>query len=131
MDQELLVKEQVEAALRFLREFSKYAPIKSAAWLRETDSGRWYLYVVSDSITDQNVDVAYGEVLRIAGALEKPRIDPFRVRIIAGNSSVADRILEIQQRHETGTTPAPWQPLEPLGAEDAHVYDMPVDIQGI
>ena len=72
MDHEPLVTEQIEAAAAFLREFDKYAPVRVAFWLKESDRQYWHLYVASDEITDDNFDLAYGEVIRIAGELRSP-----------------------------------------------------------
>ena len=72
MDHEPLVKEQIDAGARFLREFDKYAPVRVAFWLKESDRQYWHLYVASDEITDDNFDLAYGEVIRIAGELRSP-----------------------------------------------------------
>ncbi len=82
MDQGSLVKEQIVTGTRFLREFGRYAPVVVAFWLKDSESGRWALYVASDRVNDTNFDVAYGEVLRIAGEMKDPNFDPFQVRLL-------------------------------------------------
>ena len=66
----------IDAGARFLGEFEKYNPVQNAFWLKESDEGEWSLYVASDKITDDNFDVAYGEVLRIAGEFATPSSTP-------------------------------------------------------
>jgi hypothetical protein len=61
-----LVDEQIEVGAQFLSEFCKYRPVQSAFWYKDSDEGEWYLYVASDQITDDNFDVAYEEVGRVA-----------------------------------------------------------------
>jgi hypothetical protein len=39
-------------------------PARSTFWLKESDGRLWHLYVVSDEITDENNDQAYGKVIR-------------------------------------------------------------------
>ncbi len=82
MDQGSLVKEQFDVGARFLREFGRYAPIVVAFWLRDSENGRWALYVASDRVSDTNRDLAYGEIIRIAGEMKNPNFDPFQVRLL-------------------------------------------------
>ena len=79
MDQGPLVTEQINAGARFLGAFQKYLPVQAAFWLKDSEEDAWSLYVASDQITDDNFDVAYGEVVQIAGALQDPWFDPFQV----------------------------------------------------
>src|SRR6266478_3627922 len=99
MDQGPLVIEQIDAGARFLGEFQKYLPIQTAFWLKEADEGAWNLYVVSDQITDDNFDVAYGEVVRIAGHLQDPWFDPFQVKLLGVDDPLAQAALDVQQRY--------------------------------
>ena len=57
------------------------------------------LYVASDQISDQNFDVAYGEVLRLAGKMQDPDFDAFRVKLIGGDNPLARAALDIYQRY--------------------------------
>jgi hypothetical protein len=82
MDQGPLVKDRIDAGNRFLREFDKFAPVVGAFWVKGDENGRWDLYVVSDGINETNYDLAYGEVIRIAGEMKDRDFDPFRVRLV-------------------------------------------------
>ena len=46
---------------------AKYKPLQAAFWLKESEEGQWFLYLVSDQIDDTNFDQAYGEVHRLLG----------------------------------------------------------------
>lgn len=99
MDPGALVREQIEVAARFLEEFHQYAPIRAAAWFKDAEEGRWDLYIVSDEITDTNLDVAYGEVARIARHLRDPWFDPFRIKLISKDDPVARSLRDVVQRY--------------------------------
>jgi hypothetical protein len=122
MDQDALVREQIDAGRRFLDAFGQLEPVKFAAWLREVESGRWYLYVISDSINDQDVPRAYDYVVQIVKKMSIPRLDPFRIRIVGANTARASQVLGLQQLAATTTTPAPWHQTAVSGIDDAHVY---------
>jgi hypothetical protein len=98
MDQGPLVIEQIDAGANFLREFGKKATVLAAFWLKASEEGLWYLYVASDEFSDKNLDVAYGEVLRVAGEMRNPYFDPFQVKLIKGDHPLAKAALEILQR---------------------------------
>jgi hypothetical protein len=93
MDHGPLVKEQIDGGSRFLREFDKYAPVVLAFWLKESGNGRWVLYVASDGIDDANYDLAYSEIIRIAGEIKEPSFDPFRVRLLRMNDPMVKSAL--------------------------------------
>jgi hypothetical protein len=84
MDQELLVREQIDAGLRFLNELDKSLPVKTAFWVKASEDERWYLYVASDKVTDSNIGRCYGDVLRVTRdeaarfPLSPFQIDPIR-----------------------------------------------------
>jgi hypothetical protein len=99
MDQEPLVIEQIDAGRRFLDEFEKSYPVRSAFWVKASEDSDWYLHIASDRINDHNFDVAYGEVLRLAGDLQDPNFDPFRVKLIRGDDPLARAASEIYRRH--------------------------------
>ena len=132
MDQVPLVIEQIEAGTKFLGEFQKNLPIQAALWLKETEEVESSLYVVSDQITDDNFDVAYGEVLRIAGQLRDPWFDPFQVKLIGTNDPLADAVLDVQRRFP-GRTPTRFRSkiFGGVSADEVYVYPslMPVPTQ--
>ena len=82
MDQGSLVREQIDAGATFLHEFDKVAHVVLAFWLKESEDGRWVLYVAPCGVNDANFDVAYGEVLRIAGEMKDPNLDVFQIRLL-------------------------------------------------
>ena len=118
-----------QAGKRFLREFQNYIPIQSAFWLKEGDEGEWSLYVASDHVTDDNFDVHYGEVLRIAGQLRDPLFDPFQVKLIGADNPLAKAALDISRRF-----PSPvanrfrGRVFGGLPVEEVYVYPSPIAV---
>jgi hypothetical protein len=105
MDQGPLVTEQIEAGARFLAEFQNQYPVQAAFWLKDSEHGNWSLYVASEQITDDNFDLAYGEVVRIAGELKDPWFDLFQVRVIGAEGPLAKAAAALQHRYP-GRLPA-------------------------
>jgi hypothetical protein len=129
MDQVPLVIDQIDAGTKFLNEFQKYCPIQVAFWLKETEEGDWSLYVASDQITEDNFDVAYGEVVRIAGQLRDPWFDPFQVKLIEATESLAQAALEIQRRFP-GRMPTSFhgKTFGGLSVDEVYIYPSPVPV---
>jgi len=105
MDQEPLVTEQIEAGRKFIEEFDKYRPVQAAFWLKATEDSGWYLYVASDQITDENFDVAYGEVARASRSIRDPNLDLFRVKVVGVDDPRDKAALDVYQQY-SGRAPA-------------------------
>jgi hypothetical protein len=99
MGHELLVTEQIEAGADFLRDFNDYVPISVACWLNPAGSDNLFLYIASDEIDDSNIDVAYGEVLRILGAKRSQWLDPFQVKLLNSSDPIASDAIQIRDRY--------------------------------
>jgi hypothetical protein len=129
MDQGPLVSEQIEAGARFLREFQKYVPVQTAFWLKESESGEWYLYVASDRITDDNFDVAYGEVARIAGAIHDPWFDPFQIKVIGTDDPLAKGVEDLLRLYP-GRRPARFRDttLGGVSVDEVYIYPSPLPV---
>lgn len=129
MDQGPLVIDQFDSGAKFLREFQKYVPVKAAFWLKESTEDEWILYVASDQITDDNFDVAYGEVLRIAGQMHDPLFNPFHVQLIGGNDPLAKAALEINRRYPGPVaTRFHGKVFGGLPVEEVYIYPSPIPV---
>ncbi len=129
MDQGPLVTEQIDAAARFLGEFQKCYPVQAAFWVKDSDDGNWRLFVASDQITDDNFDVAYGEVGRVACDLNDPCFDMFQVKVVGVDDPLAQVALAIRRRYP-GRSPT-WfngNTFNGLGVEQAYVYPSPLPV---
>jgi hypothetical protein len=123
MDQEPLVNEQIEAGRKFIDEFDKYIPVRAAFWLKAGEDSGWYLHVASDQITDENIDVAYGDVAKAFRTVDDPNLDVFQVKLISTNDPFARAALDLYERskarvpiHIRGRS------FGGMGVEGAYVY---------
>ena len=129
MDQNPLVIDQTDAGTRFLAEFQKYLPVRAAFWLKESGESGWSLYVASDHITDDNFDVAYGEVLRIAGEIRDPHFDPFQVKLIGLDDPLAKAALDIHRRYPGPVaTRFHGKTFGGLPVEEVYIYPSPIPV---
>jgi hypothetical protein len=99
MDQGPLVIEAIDVGAELVRRLDKSVPVQAAFWVKDSEEGQWYLYIASDQIDDKNLDVAYGEVLRLAGQMASPYLDPFQVKLIPTSDSLAQAALDIHRRY--------------------------------
>jgi hypothetical protein len=124
MDKGPLVNEEVAAAERFLVEFNKSYPVQVAFWLKDGDTENWFLHVVSDQITDENFDVAYGEVVRIDGERPDPWFDCLRVKVLGEDEPLAKAVKELRRRYPLDK-PARFFKETIDGIEAAEIYVYP------
>jgi hypothetical protein len=129
MGQSALVIDQFDAGAKFLGEFQKYYAVTVAFWLKESDDSEWYLYVASDQITDDNFDVAYGEVGQIAAQLRDPLFDPFRVKLLGADDPLAKAALDIRGRYPgTVATRFHGKVFGGLPVEEVYIYPSPIPV---
>jgi hypothetical protein len=123
----LLGHQPSEAGARFLSEFHKYAPLQTAFWLKDSEESEPWLYVVSHQITDDNFDVAYGEVGRIALAIQDPWFDSFRVKLIRVDDTLAKAAADLRRRYPTRTpVHLHAQRLDGVIADEVYLYPSPI-----
>ena len=127
MDQGPLVIEEIDAGAELAREFDKYEHVKAAFWIKATDDTNRYLYIASDQINDTNFTLAYREVLRLAGRLRSPYLDPFRVKVINAEAPLAKAAVEIHDRFP-GSTAIRFggKSFGGISAEDVYIYPTPL-----
>lgn len=131
MDYEPLVTEQIEAGAVFLREFDKFAPVRVAFWLKESERRYWHLCVASDEITDDNLDQAYREVIRIGAELRDPWFDPLRVKVIGSDDTLAKAALTRQRPYPGRTLPRVYDTLfGDVMADEVYIYPLPIPATG-
>ncbi len=105
MDQGPLVIEEVDAGKRLVRRFHELIPVKATFWLKDSEEGRWHLYIASDEIKDENIGDSYGKLSRVARELSRVAdemssffLDPFLVKLIPADDPLAQAALDINRR---------------------------------
>jgi hypothetical protein len=99
MDSSPLVSEQIEVGAEFLSGFCQYYPVQAAFWLKDSDEGRWRLYVALEQLTDENFDVVDDAVIRVARQIHDPWFNGFQVKVIGTDDPLAKIALDLQQRY--------------------------------
>lgn len=123
MDQGPLVIEATDAGAELVRRLNKFATVEAAFWAKASEESRWYLYIASDQLNDANMDVAYGEVLRLAEEMANPHFDPFHVNLITTSDPLARAALDLLRRYP-GLMPARLGATNfgGLSVEDVYLY---------
>lgn len=127
MDQGPLVIDEIEAGAELAREFGNYEPLKVAFWLKESDDEHRYLYLASERIDANNIDVAYGEVLRLTSKMHSPYLNPFRVKLINAEDPLAKAAVEINRRYPGRmATRFGGKTFGGISVDDVYVYPSPL-----
>lgn len=99
MDKATLVNEQIDAGREFAEEFNKYQVVDVFFWLNPAESSEWELYLASPAINDSNMDLAYGEVLKLVGSGKQMWLDAFQIKLLSSDDALAMKAREIRDRH--------------------------------
>jgi hypothetical protein len=127
MDYVPLVTEEIEAGTRFLAELDKRIPVRTAIWLREDEGFRWYLYVASDRIGDEDIRVHYREVGRVIREMDDPNFGPLRVKLIGTDHPFAQAALDVQQRYP-GKSARFRDTFGGRPVEEVYIYPLPLPV---
>jgi hypothetical protein len=96
VDQEPLVREEIDAARKVLDELRKRMPVAATFWLK-ADEGSWELYIATDRVK-KGLGPVYDVVNQAADEVDDPNFDPFRVKLIAPRHPLARAAQEVYQR---------------------------------
>jgi hypothetical protein len=99
MDTNPLVIEEIDAGAELIRRFQEFMPVDAAFWLNPSEEGRWALYIVSPQMDVTNFDLGFAEILRLVHEMHTPYIDPFQVRLIGSDDSLATAAVEMSQKY--------------------------------
>ncbi len=123
MDKGPLVDEEIAAAACFLGEFTKSYPVQFAFWLKEGEHHNWKLYIVSEQITDENFDEAYGEVVRITGEIRDPWFNGMQVSVLGVDERLAKAVAELRRRYPADKLARFFgETVDGIEAEEIYVY---------
>jgi len=131
MDQGPLVIEEIDAGAELARQFDKYEPIEVAFWLKASDDEHRFLYIASERINGSNIDTGYGEVLRLAGKINSPFLDAFRVKLVNVDDQLAKAAVEVNHRFPGRmATRFGGKSFGGLPVDDVYVYPSPLPAAG-
>src|SRR5204863_7247485 len=84
MDQTPLVEGQITEGQKLIdRLIEEGVPVRAAAWVTESDSGRWYLYLVTPLVSDEGgKGPAYLRIREVRQTMpESVWIGPFQIKV--------------------------------------------------
>jgi hypothetical protein len=102
MDQAVLVESQVSDGQKILDWLAaEGVPVTAASWVKEGDSGRWRLYLVTPLVgEDGALKAAYRRVnSAIEGMGPLAWVDPFSIKLLGAHDPIAKGVLALRDRH--------------------------------
>jgi hypothetical protein len=126
MDQATLVDGQIEEGRKLIdRLIGEGFPVTAAAWVKESESGRWYLYLATPLVPPQGgTREAYRRLNAVRRQMPPPFwIGPFQVKVVGSGSPLAEAVQELHRRYP-GNRLIPFEgpQLGGLSIEGAYVY---------
>jgi hypothetical protein len=127
MDQAALVEMQVRDGQRLVERLAREGvAVTAAAWVKETESGQWYLYLATPLVSEDGAKrAAYRRVNAVIREMQPEgfELDPFVIKVIRPHDPTATDILA-HGGSRAGRT-ATWFQGSRLGAlavEAAYIY---------
>jgi hypothetical protein len=130
MAQTALVETQIKEGQRLIDRLAQEGvPVTAAAWIKESDSGDWYLYLVTTLVSEgSGKKPAYHRVNTVIRAMQGDgfEMDPFAKKVIGPHDPIA-RDLLAHPLGRAGRSPTPFQGsrLGDLAVEEAYIYPRP------
>jgi hypothetical protein len=130
MAQATLVEMQINEGQRLIdRLVQEGVDVTAAAWVKESESGDWYLYLVTPLVgADGATRPAYHRVNTVIREMQKEGfgMDPFAKKVIGPHDPIA-RDMVANRGGRPGGPPTPFRGsrLGDLGVEEAYIYPPP------
>ncbi len=132
MAQATLVEMQIQDGHRLLERLTQEGVVvAAAAWVRETESGDWYLYLATPLVGEDGATLpAYRRVNALIREMEKDGfgMDPFEIKVIGPHDPIANDIVAHRgNRPPKYLTRFQGHRLGELAVEEAFIYPRSVD----
>jgi hypothetical protein len=130
MDPDTLVSPPFDEGQKLIEELSQRGfPVTAAFWIKASENGKWYFYIVSPAVDDEGLAQAYRRLHPLVWALpQRFRIDPLAIKLIGPANPIAQDVLAI---HARGSGPRGgrirWggKRVGHVSIEDAYLYPLP------
>jgi hypothetical protein len=126
MDQETLVGELIDDGKRFLeRLVAEGMPVTAGFWVKETENGRWYLYIATPLVPEDGGTLeAYGWIVDVFRQMPEPfGLEPDRIRAVSPSSPVGEAVVDLLKRYPgRGPIRYPGYRLGDVSVEAAYIY---------
>jgi hypothetical protein len=130
VDTTTLVSDLIEDGRRIIEQLPQDGfEVTAAFWLKKSEDGQWYFYVVSSAAENERLNDAYARLFTLIRQMPGPHwIDPLEVRLIGPSNPMARDVLAIQSRAPgSNTSPIRWDGnlLGNVSIEGAYLYPLP------
>jgi hypothetical protein len=96
MDQDTVVMGQIDGGKSLIESLRDVGfDVRTAFWARPTDDEKWFLYLASPVVDAKGLQAAYGVVHRVIRQKPELWIDPFEVRVLGENDTLAVAAREV------------------------------------
>ena len=121
-----MVDPQIQDGRRLLERLgAEGIPVAAAAWVKESEGGPWYLYIVTPLVTEDSGSLpVYRRLIPVIRQMPQPFwVDPMDFKVVAPDSAVGKAIRDIAGRRP-GPVPLPYGSarLGGLSIDGAYVY---------
>jgi hypothetical protein len=132
MAQAALVEMQIKEGQTLLERLAhEGVVVTSAAWVKESDGGDWYLYLATPLVGKNRAkDAAYGRVNAVLREMEEEgfRMDPFDKKVIGPDDPIAKDMAAHRKAHPGGPpTPFRGSRLGEMYVDEAYIYPPPAN----
>jgi hypothetical protein len=130
MDKTTLVEGQIDDGQKLIARLAENGiAVTAASWMKESDGGRWYLYLATPLVSDdEGTRPAYRRINAVIRALPEPLgFSPFQIKAVGSAGAIAQAIEDFQRRHPV-RYPLPYggPSLGGVSIDAAYVYPAPV-----
>jgi hypothetical protein len=130
MDTCTLVESLIKGGQKLIEELRQRGfDVAAAFWLRASENGKWYFYIVSPVVDAEGAVNAYRRLHPLVWAMPQPfSIDPLEIKLIGPKNPIAQDVLRIQSRPTAARGYSIGWPGKMLGnvyVDEAYLYPLP------
>jgi hypothetical protein len=131
MDTDTLVENLLDDGRNLVEELPRHGfEVSAAVWLKASENGKWYFYIVSPLVDTEGLIGAYRRLHPLVRARPQPFwIDPLEIRLIGPNNPIARDVLAgLRRIPGPRVSPIRWSGtwLGNVSIEGAYLYPPPV-----
>jgi hypothetical protein len=128
-----LVESVIEDGKKLVAELPQRGfEVTAAFWLKASENGKWYFYIVSPVVDAEGLNKAYRRLHPLVRAMPQPfRIDPLEIELIGPSNPIAQDVIAIHGRIPGPRVgPIRWggTNLGNVSIEGAYLYPVPANI---
>ena len=130
MDTDTLVENLIDDGQTLVKELpSRGFKVTAAFWLKASENGQWYFYIVSPIVQSEGLAAAYRRLHPIVRAMPQPLwLDALAIKLVGLNNPIARDVLAIHARAgDPRPCPIRWggTRLGDVSVEGAYLYPLP------